>query len=65
MVASSETIQRVVDTYLQAAEANRNTPARDGNVIALSPDTADDVTIAGDLHGHRLDGFGKTGGSLH
>jgi hypothetical protein len=54
MVASSETIQSVVDTYLQAAEANRNTPARDGNVIALSPDTADDVTIAGDLHGHRL-----------
>lgn len=54
MVASSEIIQRVVHTYLQAAEANRNTPARDGNVIALSPNAADDVMVAGDLHGQRL-----------
>ncbi len=54
MVASSEAIQRVVDTYLQAAEANRKTPARDGNVISLTPDAADDVMIAGDLHGQRL-----------
>lgn len=54
MVASSETIDLVVTTYLQAAEANRDTPTRDGNVVSLAEDVADDVMITGDLHGQRL-----------
>jgi len=54
MVASSDTINLVVATYLQAAELNRATPARDGNVVSLSSDVADDVMITGDLHGQRL-----------
>jgi hypothetical protein len=54
MVATQETIQRVVATYQQAAEANRNTLARQGNVVALSAETADEIMVTADLHGHRL-----------
>ncbi len=54
MAASSETIDLVVSTYLEAAEANRDTPVRDGNVVSLSADVADDVMITGDLHGQRV-----------
>ncbi len=54
MVASQETIQRVVATYLQAAEANRNTPARQGNVVVLTSESANDVMVTADLHGNRL-----------
>jgi len=54
MVASPETIDHVVTTYAQAAEANRDTPMRDGNVVSLADDVADDVLIAGDLHGQRI-----------
>ncbi len=54
MVASPETIDRVIRDYLQAAEANRKTPMRDGNVVSLSSDNADDLMITGDLHGQRV-----------
>ena len=54
MVAPSEIAHRVVEMFRQAAEANLATPAREGNVVFLSAAQADDVMIAGDLHGHRL-----------
>jgi hypothetical protein len=54
MVASPEVVTHVVRVYQQAAEANRRTPVRQGNLIVLSADTAEDVLITTDLHGQRL-----------
>jgi len=53
MVATIEYIEKIIATYGEATEANRETPTRRGNVVVLAPDTADDVMITGDLHGHR------------
>jgi hypothetical protein len=53
MVVPIAQIEQVVDTFLAAAEANRTTPAREGNVIALDREIADDVLVTADLHGHR------------
>jgi hypothetical protein len=53
MVASIEYIQQIHDTYQKAAEANWETPARQGNVVELLPGEADEVMITGDLHGNR------------
>ena len=33
MVASEQTIERVIHTFRAAADANRNTPLREGNVV--------------------------------
>ncbi len=43
----------VIEVFSQAAQANRETAAREGNVIVLSADNADEVMITADLHGHR------------
>jgi hypothetical protein len=53
MVASIQYVENIISTFLEAAEANRNTPGREGNVIALTPELADDVMLTGDLHGNR------------
>lgn len=53
MVASIEYIEQVIATFGQATEANWSTPGRDGNLVILEPEIADEVMIAGDLHGHR------------
>jgi len=53
MVASQEFIDKTIDAFRRAAEANRQTPARQGNLVALGPDSADEVMITGDLHGNR------------
>jgi hypothetical protein len=52
MPASSEHTHAVISTYERAAEANRQTPGRHGNVVSLTPELADDCLISGDLHGH-------------
>jgi hypothetical protein len=44
----------VIDVCRQAAEANENCAARQGNVVCLTPDHADDLMIVADLHGNRL-----------
>src|SRR5687768_12437452 len=54
MPASAETIERVISCYRQAAERNRATPARQGNVIVLDAAAADEVMVTADLHGNRL-----------
>jgi hypothetical protein len=54
MSTTAAAIQRVSELYRQAADANRHTPGRVGNVVVISPASADDVLIAADLHGHRL-----------
>jgi len=53
MVASNEYIENIIATFAEAAEANRQTPGRQGGVIMLNGELADDVMITGDLHGHR------------
>jgi hypothetical protein len=42
-----------VSLFEAADAANRATPARVGNVVQLNAETASDVVVAGDLHGHR------------
>lgn len=53
MVATIEYIERVIDTFEKATRANVDLLTRRGNVIELTPDTADEVMITADLHGHR------------
>ncbi|MGE3406146.1 MAG: metallophosphoesterase [Pirellulales bacterium] len=53
MVASIEYIEQVLANVEAAAEANETTPGREGNVIELTSELADDVLISADLHGHR------------
>ena len=45
MVASPEVIAQVIRSYREAATANRQTAARRGNLIVLSPDVADEVIV--------------------
>lgn len=53
MVASISYIEGVIAAYRTAAEANHHTETRQGNTIVLDTETADDVMITADLHGHR------------
>jgi hypothetical protein len=53
MVASIEYIENVIATYQKATEANFNTPGREGNVVVMTPELADEVMVTGDMHGHR------------
>jgi len=53
MVATIQYIESVIATYETATRANQNTPTRVGNEIVLDAETADDVMITADLHGHR------------
>lgn len=53
MVAKPEYIETIITTIRQATEANENTPGREGNVITITREMADDVMITADLHGHR------------
>jgi hypothetical protein len=54
MSCSTPTTERVIATFRQAAELNRTTPARQGNVVVLDETAADEVMITADLHGNRL-----------
>lgn len=53
MAASKDYIEQVIATYERATEANWDAPDREGNLIVLTPDSAEEVLITGDLHGHR------------
>ena len=53
MVATIEYIEKVIETYEKAVKANVNTEYREGNLIELKSDWADDVMVTADLHGHR------------
>jgi hypothetical protein len=53
MVASPEYIQNTISVFHEAAAANIATAGRFGNVIEIGPESADDVMVTGDLHGHR------------
>ncbi|MGD0896430.1 MAG: metallophosphoesterase [Thermoguttaceae bacterium] len=53
MVASIDYIENILAVYAQAADANRQTPGRRGSLIVLTPESAGEVMVTGDLHGHR------------
>jgi hypothetical protein len=53
MTASIQFIEQTIDRMQQAATANGATAGRDGAIVTISPDAADEVMISGDLHGHR------------
>ncbi len=53
MVASNQYIEEIIAMFAQATEANLHTPTREGNVIVIREESADEVMITGDLHGHR------------
>jgi hypothetical protein len=53
MVASCDFVDHIRATFNGAAEANRQTPGRQGNLIELSTELAEEVMVTGDLHGHR------------
>jgi hypothetical protein len=53
MVASKQYIEEIVAVYAQASQANLETGTRQGNLIVLTDEVADEVMITGDLHGHR------------
>ncbi|MEK6246613.1 MAG: hypothetical protein N2C12_00440 [Planctomycetales bacterium] len=53
MGASVQFIEKVIDTYEKAVQANASTEDRAGNIVELFSTTVDDVMVAGDLHGHR------------
>jgi hypothetical protein len=53
MAATIEYIESIIASYQAATEANLRTPCREGNVIVITPDVADEVMITADLHGHR------------
>jgi hypothetical protein len=52
VIASPETIERVIGTYHQAAEANRQTTSRRGSLVVLTPEVAAEVLVSADLHGN-------------
>ncbi len=53
MVATIEYIESVIANYQLASKANATTPCREGNVVHITSEVADDVMITADLHGHR------------
>ncbi len=53
MVASEQVVEKVVAVFSQAAETNLHTPGRQGNIIVITKELADEVMVTGDLHGHR------------
>jgi hypothetical protein len=54
VVASAAVIDEVIQTYRHAAQLNRTTPGRRGNVVVLDASIADEVMVTADLHGNRL-----------
>lgn len=53
MIATFEYIEQIINTCKKAAQANLETPSRQGNLIMLTSQDGTDVMITGDLHGHR------------
>jgi hypothetical protein len=53
MSASHQYVENILATFDRATDANRHTPGRQGGVIVLTPDLAEEVMVTGDVHGHR------------
>lgn len=52
MAVSGEQLQAVLDCFSAAARANQSTVGRQGNVVVLTADRADECLVSGDLHGN-------------
>jgi len=48
-----ESAASIIEMLEEAAAANHATPGREGNVVRLSTEIADECIITADLHGHR------------
>lgn len=53
MVATQEIIEQTISVYQRAAAANRSTAGRQGNLVVVDAEAADEVMVTADLHGHR------------
>jgi hypothetical protein len=53
VVASPQYVENVIAAYDRAAEANRQTPGRQGSTVVLGTDLTDEIMVTGDIHGHR------------
>ena len=53
MVASHQYVENILTIIDEAAEANRQTPGRQGCTVALTDELAEEVMVTGDVHGHR------------
>ena len=53
MVASRETIKKVIENFRQGAEVAKTSSLRHGNTVYVSTDCGRDVLVSADLHGHR------------
>jgi hypothetical protein len=54
MPASPAVMDETVKLCRQAADVQRQSAGRRGNLVELTSDLADDVLVGADLHGHRL-----------
>lgn len=54
MPVSIEFLNELVDRFAKATAANLQTKGRRGSLVHLGPDDADEVYLAGDLHGNRI-----------
>ena len=48
------TAEEAISIFYQAAEANTQTAAQDGNIVKLDQRNAKDVLLTGDLHGNEI-----------
>jgi hypothetical protein len=53
MTEPNKSVENILATFEQAADANRQTLGRRGMTVSLTPELADDVMVTGDVHGHR------------
>ena len=53
MPASIEYLHELIDRFAAATAANRGTPGRSGSMVQLGAAEAEEVLVAGDLHGQR------------
>jgi hypothetical protein len=53
MVASPRYAENIITILTEAADANRQTPGRQGTLLVLGPELAGELMVTGDLHGHR------------
>lgn len=53
VLTQSKSVAETVELMQAAVEVNQRCQQRIGNVIALTPEVADDIVITADLHGHR------------
>ena len=54
MASDSETINQVIAAFRTARDVNLRKTEREGHLIRLTAETADEVLVTADLHGHRL-----------